>query len=122
MLIRRLIASRVEVAPLAPGRYSSDPVTTPADTPEIARLRARVAALEAALERRSRELRLVQKHLCSRDLVVVSRVSAGLPLAKGAYDPVLWLETTEVTEADIQETLQDLWVAVTPAAAGDGAP
>jgi len=123
MPIRRLIVSRVKVAPLAAEGYSSDPVTTTtADTPEIARLRARVAVLEAALERRSRELRLVQKHLCSRDLVVVSRVSAGLPLAKGAYDPVLWLETTEVTEADIQETLEDLWIAVTPAAVGESAP
>ncbi len=75
--------------------------------------------LEAALERRSRELRLIQKHLCPRDLVVVSRVSAGLPLAKGAYDPLLWIETTEVTEADIQETLEDLWIAVNPAPASD---
>jgi hypothetical protein len=92
-------------------------VSSPEASPEIERLRARVTALEAALERRSRELRLIQKHVCPRDLVVVSRVSAGLPLAKGAYDPILWLETTEVTEADIQETLEDLWVAVTPAPA-----
>ena len=92
------------------------------DAPEITRLRARVAALEGALERRSRELRLIQKHVCSRDLVVVSRVSAGLPLAKGAYDPILWIETTEVTDADIQETLEDLWVAVTPAPAGGDRP
>ncbi len=49
---------------------------------------------------------------------MISRVCAGLPLAKGAYDPLLWIETTEVTEADIQETLEDLWVAVTPAHAG----
>jgi hypothetical protein len=86
--------------------------------PEIARLRARVAALEAALERRSRELRLIQKHVCPRDLVVVSRVCAGLPLAKGAYDPMLWRETTDITEADIQETLEDLWMAVSPSSAG----
>jgi hypothetical protein len=89
--------------------------------PEIARLRARIAGLEAALERRSQELRLIQKHICSGDLVLVSRACAGLPLAKGAYDPLLWIETTEVTEADIQETLEDLWTAVTPASqAGDG--
>jgi hypothetical protein len=87
------------------------------DAPEIARLRARIAALEAALERRSRDLRLIQKHVCPIDLVMVSRVSAGLPLAKGAYDPILWQETTDVTEADIQVTLEDLWVAVTPAQA-----
>lgn len=98
-------------------RYSSDLVTSPVDASEIAHLRARVAALEAALERRSLEIRLIQKHLCPRDLVVVSRVCAGLPLAKGAYDPLLWIETTEVTEADIQETLEDLWTAVNPAPA-----
>jgi len=97
-------------------------VSAPEAQAELARLRARVSALEAALERRSRELRLIQRHVCPRDLVVISRVCAGLPLAKGAYDPMLWLETTEVTEADIQETLEDLWLAVTPAsAAGDPA-
>lgn len=95
-------------------------MSSPEAESDIAHFRARVAALEAALERRSRELRLMQKHVCPRDLVVVSRVCAGLPLAKGAYDPILWLESTEVTEADIQETLEDLWVAVTPApAVGD---
>lgn len=96
-------------------------MTDPVESPESVRLRARVVALEAALERRSRELRLIQKHVCGRDLVVVSRVCAGLPLAKGAYDPVLWRETTDVTEADIRETLEDLWMAVTPPpAGGDG--
>lgn len=99
---------------LVAGGYSSRLVTGATESPEIARLRARVAALEAALERRSRELRLIQRHVCGRDLVVISRVAAGLPLAKGAYDPALWRETTEITEADIQETLEDLWVAVTP--------
>ena len=82
------------------------------------RLRARVSALEAALERRSRELRLIQQHVCAQDLLLISRACAGLPLAKGAYDPQLWRETTDVTEADIQETLEDLWLAVTPPRAG----
>jgi hypothetical protein len=95
-------------------------VAEPSDA-EIKRLEARCAALEAALERRSRELRLIQKHVCAGDLVLISRVCAGLPLAKGAYDPLFWRETTQVTEADIQETLEDLWLAVTPAdAGGDG--
>jgi hypothetical protein len=89
----------------AAGRYSSHLVTMTVDAPEIARLHARVAGLEAALERRSRELRLIQQHVCSRDLIVVSRVCAGLPLAKGAYDPSLWIETTAVTEADTRGPL-----------------
>ena len=87
----------------------------------IARLEARAVALEAALLRRSRELRLIQTHVCARDLIVISRVCAGLPLARGAYDPAFWRETTDVTEAEIEATLLDLWVAVTKAPAeGDG--
>ena len=96
------------------GSYSSVLVTLSDDAFEIARLRARVAGLEEALERRSRELRLIQQNVCPRDLVLISRACAGLPLAKGAYDPDLWRETVDVTEADIEETLQDLWIAVTP--------
>lgn len=81
----------------------------------IARLEARVAALEAALEERSRELRLIQRHVCHRDLVLISRVRAGLPpLPRGAYEPAFWRETTELTPADIEETLQDLWTSVVP--------
>jgi hypothetical protein len=83
----------------------------------IAYLEAKAAALEAALERRSAELRLIQRHVCGADLVVIARVCAGLPLARGAYDPGLWRETTEVTQADIEETLKDLWLAVSPPAA-----
>ena len=49
--------------------------------------------------------------------MVIARVCAGLPLARGAYDPGLWRETTEVTQADIEDTLKDLWLAVSPPAA-----
>ena len=83
----------------------------------IAYLEAKAAALEEALARRSAELRLIQRHVCASDLVVIARVCAGLPLARGAYDPGLWRETTEVTEADIEDTLKDLWLAVSPPAA-----
>jgi hypothetical protein len=81
----------------------------------IAHLEAKAEALERALVRRSAELRRIQENVCASDLVVISRVSAGLPLARGAYDPAYWRETTEVTEAEIQSTLEDLWLAVTPA-------
>lgn len=89
----------------------------------IARLEARVAALEEALAARSRELRLLQQHACPRDLVLLARLRAGLPpLPRGAYEPGFWRETTELTEADVEETLRDLWSSVLPpggAAPGD---
>lgn len=84
----------------------------------IAHLEAKAEALQEALLRRSDELRRIQEHVCPSDLVVVSRVCAGLPLAKGAYDPAFWRETIDVTEAEIESTLEDLWLAVTPATRG----
>lgn len=76
----------------------------------IARLQARVTALEALLERRSRELRRIQKHVCHRDLMIISRVSAGLsPLPFGAFDPDFWQETPALTPADVEQTLEALW-------------
>jgi hypothetical protein len=81
----------------------------------IARLEARVAALEAALERRSRELRLIQSQVCKRDLILISRLLAGLPpLPYGAYEPAFWQETTALTPAGVEETLTDLWRSLAP--------
>ena len=81
----------------------------------IARLEARVAALEAALQRRSRELTLIQGHVCARDLLVIARLRAGLPpLPKGTYDPTFWSETTALTAAEVAETLEDLWSSTRP--------
>ena len=82
----------------------------PAEAEQIARLQSRVAALEALLERRSRELRLIQKQVCHRDLLVISRISAGLaPLPFGSFDPHFWQETTALTPAEVEETMKDLW-------------
>jgi hypothetical protein len=75
----------------------------------IARLQARVQALEAALVRRSRELRLIQEHACGRDLVLIARITEGLPVARGTYEPALWAETTELSQADVEHVLRDLW-------------
>jgi len=87
----------------------------PAGQPEIARLEARVAALETALEERSRQLRTIQRYVCRRDLLVISRLLSGLPpLPRGAYEPSFWHETTELTAAEVEETLQDLWTSVAP--------
>ena len=83
---------------------------------QIARLQARVAALEEAVERRSQLLSLLQEHVCTRDLVLIGRLEAGLPpLPRFAVDPLLWEESVEPLSADVDEVLEDLWLSVTPA-------
>lgn len=84
----------------------------------IERLAARVTALEAALEQRSREILLIQRLACKRDLVLISRIRAGLPpLPHGAYEPAFWHESTELAQADVKETLEDLWSSLVPLSA-----
>jgi hypothetical protein len=81
----------------------------------IARLEGQVAALEAALERRSQELRLLQRYLCPLDLAQLARLTAGLPpLPRIAYEPGFWRETRELTEADVPETMEALWSSLHP--------
>jgi hypothetical protein len=91
----------------------------PDEDPElrIARLEGKVAALEAALERRSGELRRLQAFLCQRDLAQWTRQLAGLPpLPRIAHEPTFWHETRELTRAEVPETLLDLWSSLYPAA------
>lgn len=86
----------------------------------IARLESRVATLEALLEQRSRELRLIQQYVCHRDLIVISRVLAGFQVMPfGPFDPDFWAETTDLTTADVGETLETLWRAVRPVPPGE---
>jgi|GEM_PF-3110547 len=81
----------------------------------IARLEGRVAALEAALERRSKELRVLQRHLCPHDLAQWTRLMAGLPpLPRIACEPSYWRETRELSVADVPETLEALWSSLYP--------
>lgn len=76
----------------------------------IARLEARVTALEDALVRRSRELRALQRHLCPRDLTILQRLRSGLcPIPRGPFDPELWDESTSLYPADVANTLRLLW-------------
>lgn len=87
----------------------------PGDDNRLAYLEARVAALEERLERRSRELRTIQRHVCTRDLAVIARVLAGLrPLPYGPFDPDAWSTTTELTPAQVHETLSALWESMAP--------
>ncbi len=97
-------------APANPVDPSADGAGDPAASPAMARLMARVAALEAALARRSAELRELQAALPPRELVGLSRRLAGLsPSPESPYDPEGWRETVDLTPADVEETLADLW-------------
>ena len=81
----------------------------------VAYLEARVAALEAALERRSRIQRMIQREMCDEDLLIISRIEAGLPpLPRQAYDVELWPETADLTAADVEQTMGDLWRSLAP--------
>lgn len=81
-----------------------------------------MAALEEALERRSRALRRLQQHLDPRALTTLARVERGLPpLLSGAFDPDLWHETTTLARADVEETLRELWRSLGPSEPGPDA-
>ena len=80
----------------------------------IARLEGRIAALENALDRRSRELLLLQSVLCRADLLQLARIADGLsPLPRIAHQPEYWTETTVIMKADLESTLEDLWSSLT---------
>lgn len=90
-------------------------------TIHIAELEARVAGLEEALKKRSLELRVLQRQLGLHDLLWLSRRRAGLPVSsRGAYTLDLWLESTELLAAEVEETLKDLWLAVGPEKVEEG--
>jgi hypothetical protein len=77
---------------------------------EIARLEARVSALETALGKRSRLLRALTRELCDDDLASFSRLAAGLPpLPRAGIGIVGWRETTALTSGDVERTMSDLW-------------
>jgi hypothetical protein len=89
---------------------------------KITRLEARVATLEAELVARSRELQQIQKFCCRRDLVLIDRIRAGLPpLSRYTYEADLWQETTDLTAAEVEPVLLDLWRSLTPVEPDDDA-
>jgi hypothetical protein len=122
---QRLVDGHRDLAP-EPARVERDePVAvsppSPSDPQNVrsARLEARATALQAALERRSLELRAIQRHACPEDLAMISRVLAGrLAVPRHAYEPSLWTETAELVAADVEETLTDLWASVAPPRTG----
>jgi hypothetical protein len=79
----------------------------------IAWLEGKVAALEAALERRSSELLMLQRCLCPHDLVQWMRLAAGMPpFPRVPYEPAFWRETCELTMAEVPEALEALWSSI----------
>jgi hypothetical protein len=82
---------------------------------QIAYLNARVAALEEAMARRSQEFSGLETLLCRRDQVIVARFFAGLsPLPHQLFEVEGWTETTGLVAADVDLTLKDLWLSVSP--------
>lgn len=76
---------------------------------ELAELRARVAALERALERRSLELRALLRGLASADLRRAQELY--VPSSPSARELDGWPETHAMRQADIEEALTALWQA-----------
>jgi hypothetical protein len=74
----------------------------------ILELEARVAALEEILEARSQRLRRLQPRLCRRDLRLLDLILSG----GGDLDLSGWEETTDLSPADVEETLETLWAGV----------
>jgi hypothetical protein len=107
-----VVRPETAAGPAAPAGGAAE---APPAAVKIARLEARVAALEAALERRSRELRLLQRRLCRRDLLQVARIDAGLPpLPLIPLEPAWWHETCQLTHAEVPETMSALWESLFP--------
>jgi len=80
---------------------------------EIARLEARVAALEKALKRRSALLTSLTRELCDDDVASLSRLAAGLPpLPRAGIGLLGWRETTALTAGDVERTMRELWRSV----------
>jgi hypothetical protein len=83
-----------------------------ADEERTAELTARIAALEQALERRSRELRALVLTLEAHDLENLTRIKTGLaPLPRWPFHPRTWRESTALRPARVLPVLRTLWAA-----------
>jgi hypothetical protein len=76
----------------------------------IAELEAQVQRLEKSLAERSDLIRALSPELCDKDLVTLSRLSSGLPpLPRSGIGLAGWRESTELSPADVEETMIELW-------------
>jgi FkbM family methyltransferase len=71
---------------------------------------ARVERLEQGNVERSRLIRRLADEVCDDDVLVLSRLATGSrPLISGARGSRRWIETTELTSADVETTMRELW-------------
>lgn len=81
----------------------------------IARLEARVAALEKKLGERSAWIRAWARDARDEDLVKLCRAALGLPpIPRAGLGLRGWGETTELAAGEVEPTMAELWRSLTP--------
>lgn len=81
----------------------------------IARLEARVAALEKKLAERSAWIRAWARDARDEDLVKLCRAALGLPpIPRAGLGLRGWGETTELAPGEVEPTMAELWRSLTP--------
>jgi FkbM family methyltransferase len=110
--IRQLEGDDVEEVREAARRAGTKARSTVARRETLARLRlaARVERLEQGLAERSRLLRRLAGEVCDDDVLVLSWLATGSrPPISGDRGLRRWVETTELTTADVETTMRELW-------------
>jgi|EndophyteCoNSPM_1038545.scaffolds.fasta_scaffold11070_2 hypothetical protein len=81
----------------------------------IARLEARVAALESKLAERSAWIRAWARDARDEDLVKLCRAALGMPpIPRAGMGLRGWGETTELSAGEVEPTMAELWRSLTP--------
>ena len=104
-----------------PGNHRPEMVAAEdrSDRVRIAELEAQVERLEKCLAERSAVIRALSPELCDRDLVTLSRLSSGLPpLPRSGIGLAGWRESSELSPADVDETMEELWRSLVVARKG----
>lgn len=82
---------------------------------QIARLEARVHALETKLAERSAWIRAFARDARDEDLVKLCRAALGLPpIPRAGFGLRGWGETTELRAGEVEPTMSELWRSLTP--------
>jgi hypothetical protein len=81
----------------------------------IARLEARVAALESKLAERSAWIRAWARDARDEDLVRLCRAALGMPpIPRAGMGLRGWGETTALSAGEVEPTMAELWRSLTP--------
>ncbi|MDQ5871090.1 MAG: FkbM family methyltransferase [Acidobacteriota bacterium] len=84
-------------------------------------LEALVATLELRLAERSTLLQRLVTEICDDDVLVMSWLESGSrPPFAGGRGLRRWVETTELTSADVETTMKELWRSVAPRGPDEG--